>query len=174
MIVLLAEISLLENLSYIATVIGAFGFFLAVIAFYAERKKQHEEHQLATYDNLAKEYRDFLKLCLQYPELQVYDYHPKTKLTLTDLQRVQQYTLFDILVSLFESAYFQYRSHTNAFKKAQWAGWEEYIRDWCKRTDFRIAWQEHLGSEFDSDFLNFMNAILQECAGEEEETALSG
>jgi hypothetical protein len=160
--ILLADTSFLEKLSYIATIVGAFSFFFAIIIFAIETKRRRQERELTTHDNLSKEYREFLKLCFENHELQVfnYDYYNDLNLKLSDSQKIKKYILFEILVSLLESAFFQYRSHANNFKKTQWTGWVQYMEDWCSREDFQIAWKEHLSSEFDSDFLKFMNDLI--------------
>ncbi len=161
---ILTEVPLLEKLSQIATIIGAFSFFLAIIIFFVETRRRRYERELSTYDNLAKEYRDFLKLCFENYELQVYNYtfYEEVKIEIGKAEKVRKYILFEILVSLLESAYFQYKNHTNSFRKAQWEGWVQYMKDWCSRKDFQIAWKEHLSSEFDSDFLGFMNDLISE------------
>ena len=160
----------LENLSHIATIIGGLSFFLAIIFFLIESKRRRREHELATYDNLSKEYREFLKLCFENSDLQlfIYDAYPEIKLDLSPEQKVKKYILFEVLTSLLESAFFQYRDHNNSFKKAQWTGWVQYTRDWCERKDFQQAWREHLCAEFDSDFLNFMNDQLNEVLDKED------
>ena len=162
-----ANPSVLENLSYIATILGAFSFFFAIVIFIVESRRRRQERELATHDNLAKEYREFLRLSFENPELQVfnYDYYPEIDLNLDEAKKIKKYILFEILVSLFETAFFQYRSHDNTFKKLQWTGWVQYMTDWCRREDFQIAWQEHLSSEFDSDFLDFMNKLIQKSGG---------
>ncbi|MGB7394822.1 MAG: hypothetical protein WA913_10545 [Pricia sp.] len=160
----------LENLSYFATIVGALSFFLAITIFLIEAKRRRQEHELATYDTLAKEYREFLKLCLENIDLQLFLHNSYTEknLNLSAEQKIRKYILFEILTSLLESAFFQYRNHNNRFKKAQWTGWVQYTRDWCERKDFQKAWEEHLSSEFDSDFLNFMNDQLQDVLNEQD------
>ena len=162
LVIQLLTLNILEQLSQIASIIGAFSFFLALLIFIIEMQHRKKEHELSTYDNLAKEYRDFLKLSLENQELQVflYDFYSDINMNLSESQKIKKYMLFEILVSMLESAYYQYKNHKNDFKKAQWTGWRQYIYDWCSRKDFRIAWKEHLSSQFDSDFLNFINDIM--------------
>lgn len=154
--------NLLEKLSHIASIIGAFSFFLALLIFIIEMRHRRKQLELSTYDNLAKEYRQFLKLSLENQELQIfiYDFYSEIKLDISESQKIKKYMLFEILVSMLESAFYQYRSHKNAFKKAQWIGWKQYANDWCSRKDFQIAWEEHLSSQFDNDFLRFMNDLI--------------
>lgn len=167
--ILLSETFSLEQLSYIATIVGAFSFFFAIIIFLLENRRRRHESELSTYDNLSKEYREFIKLCFENYELQVfaYDFHENLNVELDNHQKVRKYMIFEILVSLLESAYFQYKNHKNAFKKTQWTGWVQYTYDWCSRKDFQIAWKEHLSSEFDNDFLNFMNSLMNKRLEEE-------
>jgi hypothetical protein len=162
--IILPQIPILEKLSQIATVIGALSFFLAIIIFFIETRRRRHERELATYDNLAKEYRDFLKLCFDNYELQVFNYnfYEDIKIEGGKAEKVRKYILFEILVSLLESAYFQYKNHSNSFKKKQWEGWVQYMKDWCSRNDFQIAWKEHLSTQFDSDFLGFMDNLIRE------------
>lgn len=152
---------MLETLSYVATIVGAFGFFFGVIIFFIETRRRREEQELATHDNLAREYREFLKICFENSNLvNIYDYDSKKSSSLDANQKMKKYILFDILVSLFETAYFQYHFHTNEFKRKQWNGWVAYMEDWCQREDFQQAWNEQLNSEFDSDFLKLMNDLI--------------
>lgn len=149
----------LEGISNIATIVGV---PFAVYLFLNEKKKQRFEQELNTYNDMSKEYREFMKLCIEHPELQLYPYDTGTSQKFSPKQKAQQLIMFEILVSMCESAYFQYKDHDTAFKEAQWSGWHQYMLDWFENEDFRIAWNIHLSSEFDKGFLAYMANVSKE------------
>ena len=65
-----------------------------------------------------------------------------------------------LLRDILERAFLMYHDQSTEIKRKQWSGWEEYIHDYCQRKNFRAAW--HIGgSQFDSDFQNYMKKALQ-------------
>jgi len=65
-----------------------------------------------------------------------------------------------LLVSIFERAFLMYYDHEDSVRQRQWSGWHAYIRDYCKRANFRDAWLD-IGEQFDTDFHVFMAAELR-------------
>ncbi|MBA3018067.1 MAG: hypothetical protein KKH17_09715 [Proteobacteria bacterium] len=157
------DLSNLVNITTILANVATFlGIPLAIIVLVVDRRRAREDREQHTYQALQSEYSDFLKLCLEHSELQLHDYHPERTVTLTPEQHDRRMVALEILVSMFESAYFLYHhGHHSEFKKRQWTGWEEFMRDWAVRGDFQEAWNEHLGSEFDSEFILYMNQLIQ-------------
>lgn len=139
------------------------GIPLAIVVLIYDRRRARQDREQQTYQALQSEYSDFLKLCLDNPDLQLNEYYPDTKTALTLEQQNRRMVAFEILVSMFESAFFLYnRGHRSEFKQRQWTGWAEFMRDWVSRDDFRAAWKEHLGSQFDAEFMRFVNQLVKE------------
>nr|CBX28143.1 unknown protein [uncultured Desulfobacterium sp.] len=67
----------------------------------------------------------------------------------------QEQVLFLILISILERAYLMYHDQSTDIKKRQWTGWVEYIRDYCRKENFRRRWPT-LGPQFDKGFVTFM------------------
>ena len=81
---------------------------------------------------------------------------------LTDEQRERKLILFDILVSLFERAYILvYEEDMDRQTRRMWQSWEDYMREWCKRTDFRTVLPQLLDGE-DRDFAAHIMRIAEE------------
>jgi len=64
---------------------------------------------------------------------------------LTEEQKERKLTLFNILVSLFERAYLLvYEDRMDKQTRRLWRSWEDYMREWCRRKDFRATLPELL------------------------------
>jgi hypothetical protein len=97
---------------------------------------------------------------MQYPEFDLYDLPLGRKIRLSPEQRIRQFAMFEILISLLERAFLMYRDQSNRIKKAQWAGWNDYMQDYARRATFRRLW-ELRGKEYDEAFMKHMNAVLE-------------
>jgi len=145
-----------EWLSYLVTIIGlplAIGIFL-----YEQRKeRQNEEEEL--YQRLSDEYTNFLKLVLENADLQLLRQQDQPQ-SLTDEQKERKLILFGILVSLFERAYILvYEEKMNRQTRRLWLSWEDYMREWCRREDFRAVLEKLLEGE-DEDFQKHIRRIV--------------
>ena len=50
------------------------------------------------------------------------------------------WVIFDMLISLFERAYLLVWEPDMSEKQLRrWHSWEDYMREWCRREDFRAA-----------------------------------
>ncbi len=57
---------------------------------------------------------------------------------LSDEQRERMWVIFDMLISLFERAYLlAYQDEMDAKQRRRWHSWEDYMREWSRREDFR-------------------------------------
>ncbi|WP_036219599.1 hypothetical protein [Calidithermus chliarophilus] len=147
-----------ELLSYVVTVIG---LPFAIYLFIHEQRKERDNEEQETYQLLSDSYTDFLKLVLENPDLKLRS-SGRTE-GLTPEQRERMLVLFDILVSLFERAYLLvYEPRMNPQQLRRWNSWEDYMREWCRREDFRDALPGLLSGE-DSDFADYIRRL----AGEE-------
>lgn len=151
-----------EILANIATLLGV---PIAIWLFANEKRRERLDREYGTYDALDEKYIEYLKLCLEYPELDVFDY-AKSEIDqfLSKKNKSvekQELILFTILISIFERSFLMYRDQSTALKKEQWMGWDEYIRDYAVRNNFRLAWKI-LGTQFDAKFLQYMDHVMLE------------
>lgn len=145
-----------EWLSYVVTIVGlplGIGIFL-----YEQRKeRQNEEGEL--YQRLSDEYTNFLKLVLENADLQLLRQQGQPQ-GLTDEQKERKLIIFGILVSIFERAYLLvYEDNMNKQTRRLWLSWEDYMREWCRREDFRTVLEKLLEGE-DEDFQKHIRQIV--------------
>jgi hypothetical protein len=137
-----------EALSYIVTV---FGLPLAILVFLYEQRRERHNEQEEIYQRLSDEYTGFLKLVLDNPDLQLLRKGAPNQ-PLTDEQNERKLAIFNILISLFERAYLLvFEEKMDHQTQRLWLSWEDYMREWCRRKDFRDALPELLEGE-DEDF----------------------
>jgi hypothetical protein len=149
-----------EALSYIVTI---FGLPLAILVFVYEQRRERQNEQEEIYQRLSDEYTAFLKLVLDNPDLQLLRKGDPNQ-PLTDEQNERKLAVFNILISLFERAYILvYEEKMDRQTQRLWLSWEDYMREWCRRRDFRTALPELLVGE-DDDFC----AHIRRIAGVEE------
>jgi len=149
----------LQNLAWIATIIGSLSVPIGIIVFVIQSHRSLKERELATYSELSREYREFLKFCFtEKLDLELYEENNPKSTDLTEDKLIA----FEILVSLLESSYFHYHRQTSKLKKDQWTGWDQFLRSWCHRPDFRKAWDEILGAQFDAAFVEYVNQVMKE------------
>jgi hypothetical protein len=153
---------IVEIFSYIATILG---IPIAIILFINEKRKERRDREYGTYHALDEKYHDYLKLCMENPELDLYDRPIEKKVQLTAEQKIRQYAMFEILVSLLERAFLMYHDQASSIKKAQWEGWNLYMQDYARSSTFGELWKLR-GTEFDEDFTNHMNKIFETIASE--------
>jgi len=150
-----------EALSYIVTI---FGLPLAILVFMYEQRRERRNEDEELHQRLSDEYTNFLKLVLTNPDLQLLRKGTPDQ-PLTDEQKERKLAIFNILVSLFERAYILvYEEKLDHQRQRLWLSWEDYMREWCRRQDFREALPELLEGE-DADFQAHIRAIADAEAG---------
>jgi len=149
------ELEIWELASYVVTVVG-FPFALAV--FYMEQRRERQNEEEEVYQRLSDEYADFSKLLLENADLQLMSRElSHSELSPEQLERKK--IIFDILISLFERAFILvYEENMNKQTARLWASWEDYIRFWCKRRDFREVLPGLLQGE-DPDFVRYIESV---------------
>ena len=151
------SMELWELLSYVVTV---FGFPLAIFVFLYERRKEFENEEEEVYQLLSDNYQDFLKVALEHPDLRLFS-SDETQ-SLTDEQKEQMLIIFNMLISLFERAYLLlYEENMSPQQKRRWSSWEDYMREWCQRADFRSRLNRLLQGE-DPEFATYLKRIAAE------------
>jgi hypothetical protein len=146
-----------ELLSYVVTVIG---LPFAIAVFVHDQRKARENEEEEVYQLLSDNYQEFLKVALENPDLRLF-----SAVHAADLdpdQRERKLIIFNMLVSLFERAYLVLYEDSMAPKQARrWRSWEDYMREWCARPDFRKALPELLRGE-DPEFVGYIQALATE------------
>ena len=146
-----------ELLSYVVTV---FGLPLAIGVFFYEQRKERENEDEEVYQLLSDNYQDFLKVALENPDLRLFSKEPTPDLSAE--QRERKLIVFDMLVSLFERAYLLlYEASMSPKQSRRWRSWEDYMREWCNRQDFRAALPELLRGE-DPEFVSYIRNLSAE------------
>ena len=85
---------------------------------------------------------------------------------LSDEQRERMWVIFDMLISLFERAYLlAYQEDMDAKQRRRWHSWEDYMREWSRREDFRERLPHLLRGE-DPDFAAYIQRLVEEEAKE--------
>ena len=143
-----------ELLSYIVTTIG---LPAAIVAFLYEQKKERDNEEEEVYQLLSDNYQDFLKIALDNSDLSLFSAEATPQLTKE--QRERMLIIFNMLMSLFERAYLlMYETKMTAQQRRRWLSWEDYMREWCRRADFRAMLPELLEGE-DPEFVVYLRTL---------------
>jgi len=144
-----------ELLSYVVT---TFGLPLAIVVFLYEQKKERDSDEEEVYQLLSDNYQDFLKVALDHPDLRLFSAEQTPDLTKE--QRERKLIVFNMLISLFERAYLLlYEPKMSSKQLRRWLSWEDYMREWCKREDFRASLPTLLEGE-DEEFIGYVRKLV--------------
>jgi hypothetical protein len=143
-----------EMLSYVVTVIG---LPVAIFAFLYEKKKERQAAEDEVHQLLSDNYQDFLKTALEHPDLQLFSAEETAELTPEQRERMR--IIFGVLISIFERAYvLMYERRMSREQSRRWTAWEDYMREWTRRDDFRKLLPELLAGE-DADFRKYLEDL---------------
>jgi hypothetical protein len=146
---------ILEMLSYLV-IIG--GVPVALYQYIRSNRAERRLREKAVYDALDQRYLDYLMLCLDHPDLDVFDIPLAEERGGREAgqQKRKEQIAYTYLLNIFERAYLMYRDQSTAFKQQQWAGWESYIRGYTGRKNFQDTMKKIGLDEFDRDFVTFL------------------
>jgi hypothetical protein len=148
------DIETWELLSYVVTVIG---LPLAIFVFFFEQRKERENEDEEVYQLLSDNYQDFLKIALANPDLGLFSVSESPALNLEQSER--RFIIFSMLISLFERAYLLLYEDVMSPKQARrWNSWDDYVNEWCSRSDFRSALPQMLRGE-DPGFVRYIEQV---------------
>lgn len=146
-----------ELLSYIVTVIG---LPLAIAVFLWEQRRERQQEDEEIYQRLSDEYTKFMKLVLENADLRLLR-REGPPADLSPEQQERRFAIFSVLVALFERAFLLVHSeHMDQQNQRLWQSWEDYMREWCRRADFRGALDELLVGE-DPEFAGRIRSIAE-------------
>jgi hypothetical protein len=150
----------IEAVEFSFYLVETFALPFAILVFVIERRKDRFVDEEEIYQRLSDEYTNFLKLVIDNSDLQLLrKTAPFGQLSEEQMERKQ--ALFGILVSIFERAYILvYEDRMNRQTRRLWSSWEDYMREWCRRADFRRALLELLEGE-DPDFKAHIELIAE-------------
>jgi hypothetical protein len=147
-----------------SSVVTVFGLPLAIFVFVYEQRRERDNEEEAIYERLSDSYTDFLKLVIANPDLKL-----RSQDAVSDLgeeQRERMLLIFDMLIALFERAYLlSYEENMNERQRRRWRSWDDYMREWCRRYDFRSLLPTLLRGE-DPDFAAYITVLAEEEAKE--------
>ena len=148
----------LEAISYLVTAIG---LPFALWVFMQEQRKEREKDDEEIYLKLADDYESFLKLILKHADLRLLA-PPDQQPAYTDEQLERRHVLFEILIAQFERAYILVYDQKMSHQATRlWQTWDDYIRSWCRRSDFRAELDQLLEGE-DPDFQRYIRTVATE------------
>jgi hypothetical protein len=155
------DIETWELLSYVVTTVG---LPLAIVVFLYEQKKERDNEDEEVYQLLSDNYQDFLRLALEHTDLHLFTAEQTPELS--DEQRERMLIIFSMLTSLFERAYLLlYEPKMSSKHRRRWLSWEDYMREWLRRGDYRALLPVLLEGE-DPEF----GAYIRELAAKESPT----
>jgi hypothetical protein len=144
-----------EFLSFVVTVVG---LPLAIVVYLLDQRKERMNDQEEIFQRLSDEYREFLKLVLDNADLQLLR-REGARSEFTEEQKERRLAIFGILVSLFERAHLLvYEEKMDKQTRRMWKSWEDYMREWVRRTDFRSALPALLEGE-DEEFTKYIRNL---------------
>ena len=147
----------LEGLSYVVTILG-FPVAIGVLIYEHRRRLGNAENEI--HRNLSEEYDNFLKLALENADLLLFRTSGEAP-GFTAEQMERRDILFRMLVSLFEKAYIiLYSDDMGADARRRWLSWEDDMREWCRREDFRALLPALLEGE-DDQFSRHIQTIAR-------------
>jgi len=148
----------MEMLSYVVTVVG---LPLAILTFVWEQRKERQNEDEEIFQRLSDEYREFLKLVLDNADLHLLR-REGAGVEFTEEQKERRLAIFGILISLFERAYLLvYEEKMDKQTRRMWQSWEDYMREWVRRSEFRDALPGLLDGE-DDEFQAYMRRLMAE------------
>lgn len=148
----------LEMLSYVVTIVG---LPLAILTFVWEQRKERRNEEEEIFQRLSDEYREYLKLVLDNADLHLLR-RGSAGAELTEEQKERRLAIFGILISLFERAYLLvYEEKMDKQTRRMWQSWEDYMREWLRRAEFREALPGLLEGE-DDEFQAYMRRLAAE------------
>jgi hypothetical protein len=147
----------LEGLSYVVTIVG---LPFAIWIFLVDQRKERVNDDEEVYLKLSDDYEKFLKLVLDNSDLQLVT-NKENSVQLSPEQIERRDVLFEILISLFERAYILvYEDNLKGQPARLWLTWEDYMRSWCSREDFRSEMPKLLEGE-DPDFQEYIKKLAR-------------
>ncbi|MBK6739693.1 MAG: hypothetical protein IPG64_18480 [Haliea sp.] len=152
----------LETWELLSSMVTVIGLPLAIIVFFLQTRRERINDEIMVYESLSDTYQQFLRVALQHSDLHLFS-EERTP-TLNEEQYDRMMVIFTMLVSLFERAYILiYDENASGVQARRWNSWNDYMREWCAREDFRVELDKLLQGE-DEDFCRYIRALAAQAA----------
>ena len=146
--------------AFINDVVTACALPAAILSFWVQRNNERENKERVIYESLSSSYDEFLRLVLQNPDLKLWTKEASRELS--DEQEERLIVLFRLLASLFERAYLlTYSEQMTMAQARRWGSWDNHMRQWCRREDFRIRLPRLLRGD-DPNFVAHLERLADE------------
>jgi hypothetical protein len=130
-----------------------------VPSYIINKRKETERHEVEAYNKLNDEYNRLLELLLINVDLDLYAESGKP-LSQEPLAKRKRLLIYSMLITLFERAYILlYEGKSGATRARRWQGWEDYIKEWCSRPDFRAHLSDTLKND-DTRLAQLIHSIV--------------
>jgi hypothetical protein len=140
--------------------IAVFGIPIALWKYITSKQKEQVENDDKAYDALDEKYLDFLDLCLENPELNVFDIPDSQKTELSPIQQKKELILFTRLFSIFERAYrMLHNTGKNEKMISQWEDWKGYMKMFSQRENCQQAWKRSKDT-FNEEFQEYFGGLV--------------
>jgi len=149
--------TLMESWALASNAVTVIGLPVAIGVFIYEQRRERENEEQSVYQLLSDNYQDFLRIVLEHPDLRLFS--PEETPQLTDEQNERMVIILSMLISLFERAFLLlYEPGMSAKETRRWLSWEDYMREWCRRADFRRLLPMLLKGE-DAEFVAYIDGL---------------
>jgi hypothetical protein len=143
----------------VIAVVALVGIFPALVRLTRQRDKERRDRLADAYSVMGDRWSDFLKLCLDHPDLGL------AALGLRDDGKLspnpKQLYLYSALIQLINRAYVLYRDEPEDVKRDRYTGWEEYLDDLLGIDEFLAAWKL-VGFGYDKSFVWYVNERIRQ------------
>ena len=150
-----------ELVSYLVV---ALGVPTGLYQYARAKAREREEHEARTFDAVSAGYVEFLRLCLEHPDLDVFDLPDERPPEPSPLRAKRELVALAILFSVFERAYLLHAGRPTKVTEGQWRGWDAHIRAYFRRANVRRAWALGEGS-YDPRFTAYVLAVERRVGG---------
>ena len=145
---------------------------IGVFEYRDNHKRDRREEAARAYDRADQNYNDFLKVCLEHPDVDCYSGNlpvPGPGADGADAFKVKQRVVMSMLVDVFEVAFVNYNNNNYVDDSrdaycTQWPDWIAAVRKYARRDAFRETWSD-IADEFDLDFQDCVRDLIAEQQG---------
>jgi hypothetical protein len=141
----------------VIAVVALVGILPALVQLIRQRDKERRDRLADAYSGMGDRWSDFLKLCLDHPDLGL------AALGLRDDGKLspKKLYLYSALIQLINRAYVLYRDEPEDVKRDRYTGWEEYLDDLLGLDEFIAAWKL-IGFGYDKSFFQYVNRRIRQ------------
>jgi hypothetical protein len=155
-----------------ASAVTILGFPILLVSYNFRKRNEEKEQQLTrlanqafhdekTYSDLHDHYDNYLTLSMAHPELDVFYLGLENPPPLTELQEIQATALFNIFLSVIESAYIHFQDTSEHTTANQLDGWRDLALRMLSRPRTRTLYENEKW-QYDRSFIEKLDLDLKE------------